>query len=209
MFKRLDPGTLLALVAVLVAAAALALLISNRPPGNASPEAGFARDMSVHHAQAVEMAGIVRLRTEDRDVRFLATDIVLTQQAQIGRMHGWLDAWGLSPTGTEPPMTWMGHPTEGRMPGMAEQSDINRLQDLPPDEADALFLRLMIPHHKAAIPMAEAVLDRTDRPEVRRLAESIIASQKTEIENMQNMLEERNLPPSEREPEMDMESMDH
>lgn len=209
MLKRLDPAILIAAVAVLLAAAALALLISDRPPGDGSAEAGFVRDMSTHHAQAVEMAGIVRLRTEDPDVRFLTTDIVLTQQAQIGRMQGWLDAWGLPPTGTEPPMAWMGHPTEGRMPGMAEQSEINRLQDLPPDEADALFLRLMIPHHRAAIPMAEAVLDRTDRTEVRRLAESIIASQRIEINNMQAMLEERDLPRSERESQMDMESMDH
>jgi uncharacterized protein (DUF305 family) len=209
VLKRLNPAILIAAAAVILAAAALALLISNRPPGDNSAEAGFARDMSTHHAQAVEMAGIVRLRTEDPDIRSMTTDMVLTQQAQIGRMQGWLDAWGLPPTSTEPPMAWMGHPTEGRMPGMAEQSDINRLQDLPPDEADALFLRLMIPHHKSAIPMAEAALERTDRPEVTRLAEAIIAAQRPEIETMQAMLEERNLPRSDREPQMDMESMDH
>jgi uncharacterized protein (DUF305 family) len=34
--------------------------------------------MSVHHAQAVEMAEIVRDRTESEEVRTLATDIALT-----------------------------------------------------------------------------------------------------------------------------------
>jgi uncharacterized protein (DUF305 family) len=46
--------------------------------------------MMVHHAQAVEMAEIVRDRTENPQTRTLATDIALTQQAQIGQMQGWL-----------------------------------------------------------------------------------------------------------------------
>jgi hypothetical protein len=46
----------------------------------------------------------------------------------------------------------------------------------------------MIAHHEAAIPMAQAVLRRTDEPEVRQLANSMIASQKAEIENMKAMV---------------------
>jgi hypothetical protein len=66
------------------------LYLSGRPPGDGSAEAGFARAMMVHHAQAVGMAEIVRDKTENEDVRILATDIALTQQAQIGQMQGWL-----------------------------------------------------------------------------------------------------------------------
>jgi Domain of unknown function (DUF305) len=47
----------------------------------------------------------------------------------------------------------------------------------------------MIAHHEAAIPMAQAVLKRTDEPEVSQLATSIITSQKAEIENMKGMVE--------------------
>ncbi len=54
-----------------------------------------------------------------------------------------------------------------------------------------MFFRLMIPHHQAAVPMAEAVMQRTDRPEVENLAGAIVASQKGEIEVMRGMLEER------------------
>ena len=142
-------------------------LLFSRPPGDGSAEAGFARDMMVHHAQAVQMAEIVRDKTKSDDMRLLASDIALTQQAQIGIMQGWLGVWGLSIVGTEPAMAWMGHPMDGPMPGMATPEEINRLGELPPEEADALFLRLMIPHHQAAIPMADAILKRTDRPEVR------------------------------------------
>ena len=190
------PYLLLAGVAVLLAVASIALFLSGRPPGNSSAEAGFARDMSVHHAQAVEMAEIVRDRTGDEQIRILAADMSLTQQAQIGRMQGWLDAWGLPATGTDPTMAWMGHPTEGRMPGMATPEEVNELRNMPVQEMDRQFLRLMIPHHRAAIPMAEAALERTDRPEVERLAEAIVAAQESEIENMQEMLRERGAAPA-------------
>jgi uncharacterized protein (DUF305 family) len=185
------------LVAVLavafVAALGLAvwLWLSGRPPGRGSAEAGFARDMIVHHAQAVEMAEIVRDRTESEDIRILASDVSLTQQAQIGIMQGWLGVWGLPTTGEEPAMAWMGHPMEGLMPGMATPEEVSRLSHLPPDRADVLFLRLMIAHHEAAIPMAGAILKRTDEPEVRQLAKAIQKSQRAEIENMKATVEDR------------------
>ena len=185
------------LVAVLVAGASLALYLGDRSPGEGSAEAGFARDMMDHHAQAVQMAEIVTRRTESQEMRLLATDMMLTQQAQIGQMQGWLGAWELPLTGTEPAMAWMGHPTDGLMPGMATQEQISRLESLPPEEADREFLRLMIPHHRAAVPMAEAVLDETDRPEVEQLAQAIAASQGQEIRNMRGMLEDMSETPPE------------
>jgi uncharacterized protein (DUF305 family) len=137
------------------------------------------------------MAEIVRDKTNSDDMRLLAADISLTQQGQVGIMQGWLGVWGLPITGSEPAMAWMGHPMEGLMPGMATPEEIGRLSKLPPDRADVLFLRLMIAHHQAAIPMAQAVLKRTDEPEVRQLAKSIIVSQKAEIKNMKDMVEKK------------------
>lgn len=188
------------LVAVVVAGGALALLYANRDPGEGSAEAGFARDMAEHHAQAVQMAEISLRRTENEQIRVLATDILHTQQNQIGQMHGWLAAWGLPLTGSEPAMAWMGHPTDGLMPGMATPEEISTLETLSPEEADARFLRLMIPHHEAAIPMAEAVLGETKRPEVEQLAGAIAASQEVEIQTMQAMLRQMSEEPPANEP---------
>jgi uncharacterized protein (DUF305 family) len=184
------PLLLLALVAAFFAGASMVLLVTPGPPSEDSPETGFARDMMAHHAQAVQMAEIVRFKTKSDEIRTLATDIALTQQAQIGMIQGWLDVWGLPASGTEPAMSWMGHPTEGPMPGMATPQEIDRLKDAPAAEADELFLWLMIRHHRAAIPMAEAILERTDRPEVRQLAEAIAASQRQEIHTMEAMSRE-------------------
>jgi uncharacterized protein (DUF305 family) len=181
----------LAVASVLAAGVALAMLLTSRPPGDDSAEAGFARDMIVHHGQAVQMAETIRDRTGSNTIRLLASDISLTQQGQIGIMQGWLGVWGLPVTGSEPAMAWMGHPTRGLMPGMAPPDEIDRLGTLSPERANVLFLRLMIAHHKAAIPMSEAILERSDEPEVDQLARSIIKSQKAEIENMRAMVEKR------------------
>ena len=199
----------LLIVAILVAVTFLYLWATSRPPGENSAEAGFARDMMVHHAQAVEMARIVEGKTNDPEMRSLAADMALTQQAQIGQMQGWLDVWGLPPTGTEEPMAWMGHPTDGPMPGMATPQEIERLGELPPDKADEMFLRLMIPHHEAAIPMAQAVMERSDNPVVDAFAEKVVASQRVEVRNMQQMLEAMGAPPAKEDPSMDGMDMEH
>ena len=106
--------------AVLVAVAAVGGWAArpDGPPADTSADVGFARAMADHHAQAVEMAELVRFRTNDPEIRLLATDIVLTQQAQIGQMRGWLEAWGRPMTGRGDAMAWMGH-GPGAMPGMA------------------------------------------------------------------------------------------
>jgi len=49
----------------------------------------------------------------------------------------------------------------------------------------------MIVHHESAIRMAQAILERTDEPEVEQLAESIENTQKVDIENMKDVLEKK------------------
>jgi len=183
-----DPPVLLAVAVVVLAAVWLGTLVRPGPPGDGSADAGFARDMAVHHAQAVEMAELVRFRTEDPAVRTLATDIALTQQSQIGQVRGWLEQWGLPFTRSGPAMAWMGHPATGAMPGMAAPAEVRAIAAASPARADVLFLRAMIPHHRAAVAMAEAVLGMTDRPEVRRLAAGIVAGQQSEIAVMEGLL---------------------
>ncbi|MFG3528081.1 DUF305 domain-containing protein [Streptomyces sp. NPDC047917] len=83
------------------------------PPAADSADAGFARDMAVHHQQAVEMSFIVRDRTKDEEVRRLAYDIANTQANQRGMLLGWLDLWELPKTTAEEPMGWMAAGHEG------------------------------------------------------------------------------------------------
>lgn len=182
---------ILGLAALVLAIMGVMAVEGGRPPTDTSLEAGFARDMMVHHDQAVTMAMLIRDRTDDPVLRSVATDMVLTQQNQIGQMFGWLNVWGLPATGTQPAMTWMGHSTTGLMPGMATPEQIADLASLTGTEADIAFLNLMITHHQAAIPMAQFALDHSDVPAVRDLARQILAAQEIEIANMQTMLDEK------------------
>lgn len=50
---------------------------------------------------------------------------------------------------------------------------------------DEDFVRLMLPHHQAAIDMAKAELMHGQDPQMRRLAQEIITDQESEIELMQ------------------------
>lgn len=77
------------------------------------------------------------------------------------------------------------------MPGMASRADVNALTTLRVADAERSFLQLMIRHHQGGVAMAEAVLTRTKRPEVLRIAKSIMASQTGEIAAMRQLLETR------------------
>ncbi|MDA0637796.1 DUF305 domain-containing protein [Nonomuraea sp. MCN248] len=195
---------LFAVVAVLaLAAAALLFVLGGRgAPGDTSPEAGFARDMATHHAQAVDMSFTIRDKTESPEISNLAFDIINTQANQRGMFLGWLEQWGLTQSTDMRPMAWMsghGHAgaasSEGRMPGLASSEELTRLRAAQGAEAEVLFLQLMIRHHEGGVEMAEGALRLSDREEVIRMARKIVAGQKGEIKLMTDMLAHRDAKP--------------
>ncbi|GAA1806827.1 hypothetical protein GCM10009749_13850 [Agromyces neolithicus] len=206
-----------AVAVVLVAVAAFSIgrlsTLAEPTPTTTSAEAGFARDMQVHHQQGVELAMIIRDLTDDPDVRLLGYDIATTQAQQAGQMYGWLAEWNLLQAGSEPSMTWMTRPAEPGaghathdgdsdgshtthtpgepMPGLATSEQIEELRGLEGTAAEVMFLELMIAHHQGAVEMAEAALERSSNDVVVDLSNSIVASQQAEIDLMNDMLVER------------------
>ncbi len=61
----------------------------------------------------------------------------------------------------------------------------------PSGNSDLDFVRLMLPHHQAAIDMAKTQLLYGKDPQMRRLAQEIITDQQLEIELMQRWLKQQ------------------
>ncbi len=189
--QKLAAVGLIAVIVLLVGGSTLYSAVRASTPDEDSAEAGFLRDMQVHHNQAVQMADIIRFRTDDDQIYAMATDIAFAQMSQVGTMSGFLQLWDLNPTGDEPAMAWMGHPTVGLMPGMATPEKIDQLEALPVDEAEVLFLQLMNRHHIAGVEMAQAIIARSGQEDIELLAEGMVRVQTAEIEVMNKFLEER------------------
>jgi uncharacterized protein (DUF305 family) len=161
-------------------------------PGDDSVEAGFARDMTTHHSQAVEMGMIAFRSATDPEVRTIAGDIATGQQGDIGIMQTWLKSWGLGPTGSQPQMAWIpggqSMVKDGLMPGMATPEELAQLRAATGRNVDLLFLKLMINHHLGGIHMVDAVLDETHNDDVIAVATTMKNTQQTDLANLQAAL---------------------
>lgn len=69
-----------------------------------------------------------------------------------------------------------------------KQMHVAMMSVAPSGNSDIDFVRLMLPHHKAAIDMAKDQLKYGRDPQMRRLAQEIITDQESEIELMQRWL---------------------
>jgi uncharacterized protein (DUF305 family) len=203
-----------AVLAVLLLGAALGMSLQRgigaaAQPDGSSVDIGFAQDMSVHHRQAVLMAGLARDRSADPAIRSIAFDIETSQLEQVGRMQGWLSLWDAAPVPTGRYMTWMSHtPMHGMahgsgpgsagvtaMPGMASPAELERLRAASGAQFDVLFLQLMLRHHQGGVPMATYTAQHAETAQVRNLAEKIVISQGAESEYLAQLIAERGAQP--------------
>jgi uncharacterized protein (DUF305 family) len=209
----------IAVLAVLLLGAALGMslqLVGGAPaqPEGGTVDVGFAQDMSVHHRQAVQMAGLARDRSTDPAIRSIAFDIETNQLQQIGQMQGWLSLWNAAALPTGRYMTWMtdaesmpgmagmGHNGGSSgvagvttMPGMASPADLEQLRATNGAQFDVLFLQLMLRHHQGGVPMARYAEQHGEIPQVRNLAEKIVTSQSAESDYMIQLITQRGAQP--------------
>lgn len=96
---------------------------------------------------------------------------------------------------TPPPPPGIGTPEPGMEPGGAFDASMRRMHgamDAPATgDVDLDFARGMVPHHQGAIDMARIELERGTDPAMRRLAQSIVTSQESEIAGMRKWMAQR------------------
>lgn len=119
------------------------------------------------------------------EIKQLAQAIINAQQKEIAELKQWRTAW--YPTASATPMMYsaeMGH----TMPMSEEMKSSMRMDTnlgAADDQFDLRFINAMIPHHQGALVMAKEALEKSDRPEIKQLAQDIISSQTQEIAQMQ------------------------
>ena len=73
--------------------------------------------------------------------------------------------------------------------GMSMEDMVSALKTLDGEEFDQAFIEMMIEHHQGAIDMANLVLQKSERQELRSLANNIISAQSNEIQMMNSWLD--------------------
>ncbi len=197
-----------AVLAVLMVGAAAGLMIAQtRSPEAAAPSpesvaTGFCQDMTVHHRQAIFMAGLARDRTADTEIKHVAFDIETSQLEQVGRMQGWLNLWGRDPLPIGGYMAWMVGTThhtgpvsaEGKvatMPGIATPEELKELEQLTGPPFDGRFLQLMLRHHQGGIEMLRYAAQHAEVGVVRNLATQMATAQTNESDLLTSMIVKR------------------
>ena len=182
--RIIQPGAPGQPVRELSAAEAIKIANSSYSPADAQ----FMRDMIPHHHQALQMAELVADRTNRQELIDVAGRINASQADEIEFMQQWLRERGEpvpNPTAHEAMHT---HHT---MAGMATPQQMADLAAADGSDFDALFLRLMITHHKGAVTMVEELLKQPGAAYDATLFEfttDVTNDQETEIERMNVLL---------------------
>ena len=151
-----------------------------RAQGNPT-ERAFLEAMVPHHQAALEMAQVAARRAEAPEVKRIAEAIAAAQEPEIERMrrtHQRLFDRPLAPDAAAHERLGLSAEEAGMDHGEAAAS-LARAKPF-----DRAFVDEMVPHHEGAVRMAKAVLARTRDTELRRLAETIVATQEREIRQM-------------------------
>lgn len=139
----------------------------------------FAQSMIVHHTQAVEMSDMILVKQNiPASVTALAEKIKAAQAPEIEKMTTWLQNWNESATMAA------GH----TMSGMMGAEDMAKLEQAQGVDAAKLFLTQMIAHHQGAVAMSKTEAAAGKNPDAVALAQSIVTSQETEIQEMKDLL---------------------
>lgn len=139
----------------------------------------FLQMMYPHHAQAVEMAKLVPTRSQNQQVKDLATAIENAQAPEMQQMTTLLAGFG-----KPAPSATMSH----SMPGLMTPQQMTELTGLSGAAFDKMWLQMMVEHHQGAITMANDELKNGINADAKKMAEAIVTAQQAEIATMNGML---------------------
>jgi uncharacterized protein (DUF305 family) len=145
----------------------------------------FIDQMIPHHEGAIMSSEHMISDSQRPELRPLYENIQKSQSEQIEQMQEWRKEWYPDAEQTADMPTGMSSGMMQSMMGSGSMQDM-----MGGDVTDAMFLRMMIPHHQMAVDMSQQALERAEHPELKELAQTIIDEQSAEIQQMRGYLEE-------------------
>ena len=139
----------------------------------------FLDTMIAHHQGAVDMARPAETKARHAELKTLAKNIIADQEKEIAQMKKWREQWFVGkPAAINMEMAGM----SDSMKGM----DMKILESSSGTDFDLEFIKQMTPHHAGAVVMAKEALQKTQKEEIKKLANEIIKAQEAEIKQMKD-----------------------
>ena len=157
--------------------------------GYAPEDTAFMQHMIVHHGHALDMAKLVKDRTNTADIVAVVGRIEASQADEITFMTTWLGERG--EPAADPKMAGHGEHMHHMMKGMASPEDMQALAATKGADFDRMFLTLMIAHHDGAVAMVKALFDEDGTaadPVLFQFVSDIDSEQTGEIKRMDKVL---------------------
>lgn len=144
----------------------------------------FIDAMVLHHQGAVSMAKEAQQKSQRPEIKQLANNIIQSQSKEINQLQQWRSAW--YPQASNEPVAYGGADKSLKPMSEQQRQSMTMSKDLGSADAefDLRFINEMIAHHESAITMAQDALSKSQRPEIKDLAQDIVAAQQAEIEQM-------------------------
>lgn len=188
---------LLGLTGAVLAAVGLLWLAVPRSPDDASPEAGYVRDILRHDATMLDAISMLDVESLDEQTAKVFDGVDGTLRSQDERARTLLGDWGLDPATDRLPMEWMGHLLPGATPGALEAGDDLKLLTAEGTDPAVDLMRQLSGHLKGAVLMSRGILGLAESDDALRFAEAVVAERNELLATVEAWFVERGeLPPT-------------
>jgi uncharacterized protein (DUF305 family) len=154
----------------------------DQAPKGKTAEQEFLLQMLPHHLGAVAMARYEIVHGKNFEMMQLAKSILAEQQSELATMKIWLSQ----------PQNG-GSAVNEVFSKKMDQSMSVMMQNMPAlanlKDTDHAFAAVMLPHHRAAIDMAKAVLTQGQQEQVLGFAKMLISNEQIEIQQMSTFIQ--------------------
>ncbi|MBD2092397.1 DUF305 domain-containing protein [Microcoleus sp. FACHB-1515] len=136
--------------------------------------------MTPHHEKTVRMAQEALQKSDRPEIKQFAQTLMNEQAREIAQMQVWRVNWYSAAGDTH---VMYDAKTGQTVPMPAAMTTNEALGDAD-EQFDLRLINALIPHFEGGIEMAKQVLQNSDRPEMKQLAQAIIDSQQQELDRL-------------------------